>query len=526
MKNEFPYPSQRMPVYGRAVAATSQPLATQAAMAAFAEGGNALDAALAAAITLTVVEPVCNGVGGDAFALLWDGNTLHGWNGSGRSPRALTRGHFGNANAMPTTGWDTVTVPGQVDTWAQLHQRLGKLPFASLFREGIRHAREGYPISPITASVWRQARERYTAFPHWNAAFAPPGLRLQAGEVFRLPELADTLQEIAESGGESFYRGRLAECIIRCARDEGGLLREEDLAAHHGDWVDPVSIPYHGTTAYEIPPNGQGLATLIALGILQRTPIREFPGESVEALHLQVEAMKLAFQVAFAEIADPDHMKITTEDLLSEERLAGLAGQIRLDRALAIPPQAVPGGGTVCLSTADASGMMVSYIQSNYAGFGSGVVVPDTGIALQNRGSGFTLRRGHPNEVGPGKRPFHTIIPGFVFRDGNPLFAFGLMGGHMQAQGHLQMIHRVVDRGENPQTASDAPRWQVEPDFQLALEESFPADMAEALQHRGHRIIPGAPSSAFGGFQGVLRLPNGTYCAASDSRKDGHAAGR
>jgi gamma-glutamyltranspeptidase/glutathione hydrolase len=521
---DFPYPSRRMPVLARHVVATSQPLAAQAGLRMLLAGGNAVDAALAAAIALTVVEPTSNGIGGDAFAIVWDGKALHGLNSSGRSPKAWSPQRFAGLEAMPSLGWDTVTVPGAVAAWEALSGRWGKLPFADLFQPALAYAARGFCVSPITAQRWQAARALYPQFVEINRAFFPGGRAPQAGDVFRCPAQADTLAAIAESRGEAFYCGPIARKIAVCAAAEGGALTIEDLAAHTADWVEPLAVDYRGATLHEIPPNGQGIAALIALGILRKFDLKRYPVDSVESLHLQIEAMKTAFGEAFRCVADIDHMPMPPSELLREERLSALAAAIRMDRAAQAATQAPEGGGTVYLTAADESGMMVSFIQSNYIGFGSGIVVPGTGIALQNRGRGFVLAEGHPNQVGGGKRPFQTIIPGFVTRNGRPLMSFGVMGAHMQPQGHVQMMVRIFDHGQNPQAACDAPRWHVAPDGRVELEPGFSPAVAEGLREKGHPVGTNAPTSLFGGGQLIYRLADG-YAAASDKRKDGQAVG-
>jgi gamma-glutamyltranspeptidase/glutathione hydrolase len=521
---DFPYSSQRMPVLARNLVASSQPLAAQAGLRLLLNGGNAVDAALAAAITLTVVEPTSNGIGGDAFAILWDGKSLHGLNSSGRSPQAWSIRRFAGFRAMPTAGWDSVTVPGAVAAWAALSRRFGKLPFAELFKPAVAYARDGFAVAPITARRWQDAQAFYPRFAEINRTFFPSGRAPLAGEVFRCPDQADTLTAIAESQGEAFYRGSIAQKIAACSAAEGGAMTLDDLSAHRADWVEPLAIDYRGARLHEIPPNGQGIAALIALGILRRSDLDRYPVDSVDSLHLQIEAMKSAFVEVLRHVADIDHMIVPPAELLREEVLAAKASEIRRDRA-AQPIFKVPaGGGTVYLTAADSSGMMVSFIQSNYLGFGSGIVVPGTGIALQNRGLGFVLEEGHPNCTAGGKRPFHTIIPGFVTKDGRPLMSFGVMGAHMQPQGHVQMMVRILDYGQNPQAACDAPRWHVAPDSGVALEPGFPADVVEGLRQRGHTVTTGASTALFGGGQLIYRLADG-YAAASDWRKDGQAVG-
>ncbi len=458
------------------------------------------------------------------FALVWDGARLHGLNGSGRAPRGWDLERFAGRDVMPTLGWDTVTVPGAVDAWVQLSRKFGRIPFADLFAPALGYARGGFPVSPLTARRWQDAQALYPDFPEIQRVFFPNGRAPGAGEVFRCPEQGETLAAIAASTGEAFYRGALAEKIAACAAAGGGVMTLSDLAAHRGDWVAPIAIDYRGVRLHEIPPNGQGIAALIALGILGHFDLRRYPVDSVDSLHLQIEAMKSAFADVFRHVGDPGHMPLPPEDLLREDALAAKAGEIRMDRAA--PPAARPpaAGGTVYLTTADEAGMMVSLIQSNYLGFGSGVVVPGTGIALHNRGCGFVLGTGHPNCVAGGKRPFHTIIPGFVTREGRPLMSFGVMGAHMQPQGHVQMMVRIFDYGQNPQAACDAPRWHVAPDGEVALEPGFPAETVAGLKRRGHSVTLGAPASLFGGGQLVYRLGDG-YAAASDPRKDGQAVG-
>ncbi|MCG2741275.1 MAG: gamma-glutamyltransferase family protein [Syntrophaceae bacterium] len=521
---DFPYPSQRMPVFARNVVATSQPLAAQAGLQMLVRGGNAVDAALAAAITLTVVEPTSNGVGSDAFAMVWDGKELQGLNGSGRSPRAWSPERFTGRSTMPRLGWDTVTVPGAVDMWSTLSRRFGKLPFPDLFDPAIRYASQGLVVAPITAAKWSETPDLYRDLPDFAAAFLPGGRAPLPGELFRPPGQAETLKSIAETQGESFYRGELASRIVSCSRNAGGCLTEEDLASHRTEWVKPLSMTWNGVTLHELPPNGQGMAVLIALGILKHLPIDLYPVDSPESLHLQIEAMKWAFDATQRHIADPAWMTVEPSSLLDETRLKGIAEGIRMDRA-SLPTAAIPhDGGTVYLTAADEQGWMVSYIQSNYKGFGSGIVIPGAGISLQNRGAGFTLESGHPNRVAGGKRPYHTIIPGFVMKGGAPLMSFGVMGAHMQAQGHLQMIIRIFAGHQNPQTAADAPRWYIDEDSRLSLEPGFGPKVREELKKRGHLLTGGAPTSVYGGAQIIYRLSDG-YCAASDPRKDGQAVG-
>lgn len=514
-----PYASLRSPVSARNLVATSQPLAVQAGIEALRRGGNAVDAALATAITLTVVEPTSNGIGSDAFAIVWDGEKLVGINGSGRAPARWTREYFARYDQMPSTGWDTVTVPGAVSAWVALSERYGRLPFKDLFTAAIAYAEDGYPVGPVTARAWRDAEESYREFPEFVRHFLPAP---RAGQVVVLPATARTLREIAETRGESFYRGALAARIEQAAIDGRGALRASDLEAHQADWVDPIAQPYRDIVLHEIPPNGQGLAAQIALGILAHQPVD--PPDSAASVHRQIEAMKIALGAAAEHVADPRAMHVTPEALLEPGSLARAAARITRSAA-PLPPVSLPmSHSTVYLTTADAGGMMVSFIQSNYSGFGSGIVVPDTGIALQNRGAGFVLDPRHPNCVAPGKRPFHTIIPGFVTASGRPRLSFGVMGAHMQAQGHVQMVTRVFDYGQNPQAASDAPRWRIEPDFSVALESSIDRGIAADLSDRGHNVFIDPSSRGFGGAQLILATADG-YVGGSDHRKEGCVAG-
>jgi len=521
---DFPYPSQRMPVFAENLVAASQPLAAQAGLRMLLQGGNAVDAALATAIALTVVEPTSNGLGGDAFALVWDGKSLHGLNGSGRSPRAWTPERFRGMSAMPEEGWDAVTVPGAVDAWARLSERFGRLDFADLFGPAIRYARDGFLVSPIIAAAWAEARDRLGHMPNFAQAFLPDGKAPNPGQRFAQPDQAMTLERIAGTRGEAFYRGDLAEAVAACAHQECGAMSVEDLARHRSDWVTPVDIDYRGVRLHEIPPNGQGLAALLALGMLRHLDLSSYPVDSAESVHLQVEAMKRAFALAHAHVADPDFMAVNYYAFLEEDFLAAEAAAISPDRAAEPGPPPPTDHGTVYLTAADREGMMVSFIQSNYAGFGSGVVIPGTGISMQNRGAGFCLEPGHPNQVAGGKRPYHTIIPGFVTRGGEAVMSFGVMGGHMQPQGHVQMMVRIFDYGQNPQAAADALRWHLCKDGRLALEPGFDSATAEKLKGFGHRLTTETSFGGYGGAQLIYRLPEG-YCGASDHRKDGQAVG-
>ncbi len=521
------YPSIRRPVMARNVVATSQPLAAQAGLEMLRKGGNAMDAVLATAITLTVVEPTSNGIGSDAFALFNKGDQILGLNASGRSPKAWNPEYFSKYEEMPFRGWDTVTVPGCVSAWVEC-SKFGNLPFKDLFEPAIHYAKAGFHVSPVTANAWKLAVEIFQDREDFMSTFSINGRAPLAGELFKSPGHATSLELIAETKGEAFYRGELAEKIVAHAKDQGGLLRLEDLSEHQANLVDPISIDIDNLDLYEIPPNGQGLAALIALGICREFKLGDMDPESTDAVHIQLEAMKLAFADVHSHVSDPKFLEIPPEQFLDRAYLKRRAGEIDMKKAGA-PETGIPlKGGTVYLCSGDAEGMMVSFIQSNYAGFGSGVVVPGTGISLQNRGANFVLTEGHPNQVAGNKRPFHTIIPGMICQNGKPKSAFGVMGGHMQAQGHLQMLLRLHFWGQNPQTALDAPRWMVGGESnlkpQVNLEEGFAASVIEELSNRGHQILVHPVSASFGGGQFVWKMEDG-YLAASDPRKDGQAVG-
>jgi gamma-glutamyltranspeptidase/glutathione hydrolase len=530
---EFPYPSRRVPMVARrGMVATTQPLAVRAGLGMLEAGGSAVDAAIAAATTLAVVEPTSNGIGGDVFALVWDGGRLHGLNGSGRAPAALTREHVAGLGheEMPVRGWLSVTVPGAPRAWRDLHERWGRLPFEQVLEPAIRAAVEGYAVTPVVAYYWQRAARAYASnmgpeFRGWHETFTPEGRAPEVGEVWRSVEMAETLHTIAQTGSDAFYTGNLAEKIVAFARETGGLLSEADLAAHTSSWVEPIGTSYRGYEVWEIPPSGQGLAALIALNILEEFDLASLGRESVEAYHLQIEALKLAYADAFRYIADPEHGQVPTAELLSKEYAAERRAMIG-KRAQFYGPGEPTRGGTVYLCTADNTGMMVSFIQSNYMGFGSGVVVPGTGIALQNRGAGFRLEPGHLNVLAPGKRPFHTIIPAFMTKDGEAVGPFGVMGGYMQPQGHVQMVLNTVDWGLNPQASLDAPRWQVDEALKgVMLEYGVARHLVEGLAARGHEVTVVPEGGGFGRGQIIWRMENGSLVGGSEPRADGLALG-
>jgi gamma-glutamyltranspeptidase/glutathione hydrolase len=521
-------------VAARGVVATSEPLAAAAGLRMLLQGGNAVDAAIATAAALTVVEPGQNGIGSDAFAIVWDGPSgrLHGLNGSGRAPRTHTPELFAGLglDAVPARGWLPVTVPGTPAAWRDLHRRFGKLPFARLFEPAIEYAEDGYPVAPVIADVWDTAARIFTQilngpeFRGWFETFLPDGRAPRAGAYWRSPGHARTLRLIAESNAAAFYEGEIADAVARFAAETGGYLTKADLAGHASAWVDPISTSYRGFDVWEIPPNGQGITALIALNILETFDVAAHPRESVETHHRMLECIKLAFADTHRYVADPDHETIPVEWLLDKGYAAERRKHIG-ERALLPASGAPPAGDTVYLCAADGDGMMVSFIQSNYQGFGSGVVVPGTGVALQNRGHGFTLAPGHPNRVAPGKRPFHTIIPAFLTKDGAPLGPFGVMGGHMQPQGHLQVVVNQVDYGMNPQAALDAPRWRWNSGRRVSAEPALAPEIVEGLRGCGHEITIDPDPSTYGRGQIIRRVVSGAYVAGSEPRADGQAIG-
>ncbi|WP_134684340.1 gamma-glutamyltransferase family protein [Brevibacillus migulae] len=526
----YPYPSQRNATIARnGMVATSQPLAAQAGLDILKKGGNAIDAAIATAACLTVVEPTSNGIGGDAFALVWTKDGLHGLNASGPAPQGISieavkaAGH----EKMPTYGWYPVTVPGAPSAWAALSKRFGKLPLAEVLQPAIDYAENGFPVSPTLGYFWdlayKKLKNQLTGpeFAEWFKTFAPDGRAPKVGEMWKSPAHARTLRSIAESNAESFYRGELAEKIDAFSREHGGFLRKEDLAAYQPDWVDPIRVNYKGYDVWEIPPNGQGLVALLALNLLKGF---EFPAkDTVETYHKQMEAMKLAFADGLKYITQRDKMNVTVEQLLSEQYAAQRRALIGED-ALQPEPGEPARSGTVYLAAADGEGNMISYIQSNYMGFGSGIVIPDTGIAMQNRGHNFSLDPGHDNRLEPGKKTYHTIIPGFLTKDGKPVGPFGVMGGFMQPQGHVQVVMNMIDFHLNPQAALDAPRWQWIEGKTVEVEPHFPEHIALSLARKGHEIKRTLGSGGFGRGQIIVRDENGVLTGGTDFRTDGSVA--
>ena len=530
------YPSVRSPLFARNIVSTSHPLAAQAGLALLARGGNAVDAAIAAAACMTLVEPCSNGLGSDAFAILWDGQQLHGLNASGHAPAAWTREHFlktygADQKAPPKRGWGGVTVPGAVAGWMALSERFGKLPFEDLMAPAIHIAERGYAVPVIVQSKWAMAAALpdLTSQPGFAQAFLPRGRAPEVGELFRFTDAARTLRLIAETRGEAFYRGEVAEAIAAFARATGGAMTAADLAAYRPEWVGTISQDYAGHALHEIPPSGQGIAALVALGILKHVDHQDLPVDSTAAQHLQIEAMKLAFADVYRYVGDPRSMSVKVDEMLDAGYLAERARLIDPRRAQDFKAGNPVKGGTIYLTAADESGMMVSFIQSNYMGFGSGLVVPGYGVSLQNRGHCFTLEQGHANCVAPGKKPFHTIIPAFLMKDGQPQMSFGVMGGNMQPQGHMQTLIRMLDHGQQPQAACDAPRWRFNEGLSINVEPHMLAETIDGLRALGHQIGDIHDSyQDFGAGQFIWR--NGDpkvegYVAASDARRDGQVAG-
>ena len=532
-----PYHSTRLPVFARNIVSTSHPLAAQAGLRMYWQGGNAVDAAIAAAAALTITEPVSNGLGSDAFCILWDGKELHGLNASGHAPAAWTpayfHGKYGAHQANPPKrGMDAVTVPGAVASWAALSQRFGKLPFANLMQPAIDIAERGYLLPVVVQQKWAAAAEELHSQPGFAAHFMPRGRAPGVGELFQFPAAARGLRAIAQSGGEAFYRGEIAQALERFSDNHGGSLRASDLAAYQPEWVKPLAQNYRGYTLHEIPPNGQGIAALIALGILGHFDMAGLARDGVDSQHVQIEAMKLAFADVYRYIADPRSMQVQTEQLLDPQYLAQRARLIDLHQAQNFGAGNPVKGGTVYLTAADESGMMVSFIQSNYMGFGSGCVEPQFGISLQNRGHGFSTQASAANSanlVAPGKKPFHTIIPAFLTREGQPVMSFGVMGANMQPQGHMQTLVRMLDYGQNPQAACDAPRWRFNTGLAINVESGMDPATVQGLAARGHQMeVINDSYQDFGAGQFIWRAGDPAtegYIAASDARRDGLVAG-
>jgi len=529
------YPSTRLPVFARNIVSTSHPLAAQAGLRLMQQGGNAVDAAIATAAMMALVEPCSNGLGADAFCILWDGKKLHGLNASGPAPRAWTPEYFrrkygAEAKRPPMRGWDSATVPGAIAGWVALSERFGKLPFADLLAPAIETAERGYAVPIVVQKKWAAAAPLLNAQPGWAEAFLPRGRAPEVGEQFAFPAAARSLRAIAETRGAALYGGEIAEAAAAHAAANGGSMSVADFAAFKPEWVEPIGVDAYGHRLHEIPPNGQGIAALVALGILRHFDVASMPVDSPECQHLQIEAMKLAFADVYEHVADPrGGMRLTCEQMLDEGYLAGRARLIDPKRAQRFGQGHGMRGGTIYLTAADERGMMVSFIQSNYMGFGSGIVVPGWGLSMQNRGHGFHLDPASPNCVAPGKRPFHTIIPAFLTKDGRPQMSFGVMGGNMQPQGHLQTIVRMLAHRQQPQAACDAPRWRFNHGLEINVEGAMDPKTVAGLVERGHEVdVIDDSYQDFGAGQFIWRLGDPAvegYVAASDPRRDGHAAG-
>ena len=528
-----PYSSVRLPVFARNAVSTSHPLAAQAGLRMLWKGGNAVDAAIACAAAMAIVEPCSNGLGSDAFAILWDGKQLHGLNSSGHAPAAWNVDYFrrkygADAKTPPKRGIDAVTVPGAVGSWVALSERFGKLPFADLLEPAIEIAERGYLVPVVVRQKWVEATPELGGQPGFAGAFLPWGRAPKVGELFQFKAAARALRAIGQTRGAAFYGGEIAQAVEKFAAANGGAITAADFAAFRPEWVEPIGQDYGGCTLHEIPPNGQGIAALMALGILKNFDLKRLPVDGADSQHLQIEAMKLAFADVYRYVSDPRTMEVTAAQMLDDGYLASRAKLIDMKRAQDFGAGNPVKGGTIYLTAADESGMMVSFIQSNYMGFGSGCVEPAFGISLQNRGHGFSLAAG-PNQVAPGKRPFHTIIPAFLTRDGQPVMSFGVMGGNMQPQGHLQTIVRMLDYGQDPQAACDAPRWRFNKGLDIIAEHRMDAQTVRTLAERGHRVEVVQDSyQDFGAGQFIWRAGDPKvegYLCASDPRRDGLVAG-
>lgn len=532
-----PYTSTRLPVFARNIVSTSHPLAAQAGLRILWQGGNAVDAAIAAAAVLTIVEPVSCGLGSDAFCILWDGKALHGLNASGRAPQAWTPDYFQkkycpDAMQPPKRGIDSVTVPGAVASWVAMSERFGKLPFADLMQSAIEIAERGYLLSVVVQEKWAAPVEELRSQPGFTEHFLPKGRAPQVGELFQFPAAARGLRAIANTKGQAFYGGEIAHALEKFSNAHGGSLKASDFAAYQADWVTPISQNYRGHTLHEIPPNGQGIAALITLGILGNFDLAALARDGVDSQHLQIEAMKLAFADVYRYVADEASMEVTAQQMLDPAYLKQRAALIDMKKAQDFKAGNPAKGGTIYLTAADENGMMVSFIQSNYMGFGSGCVEPEFGISLQNRGHAFAVRTGGlnlANLVAPGKRPFHTIIPAFLTKDGQPVMSYGVMGANMQPQGHVQTLVRMLDYQQNPQTACDAPRWRYNEGLVINVESAMDPHTVKGLQALGHQMeVINDSYQDFGSGQFIWRMGDPKvqgYLAASDSRRDGLVAG-
>lgn len=530
------FPSRRSTVMSnRGIVATSQPLAAQAGVSMLLQGGNAIDAAIAAAAALNVVEPMSTGLGGDVFALVYlsKSNELKALNASGRAPYAASLETLRNLGyqKMPATGIHTVTIPGALDGWHSLLEKYGTMNLAQVLTPAIELAEHGFPVTEVIGHTWKMNITTLKSNASAAHTYLTAGRAPEPGEVFVQSDLARTFKKIAAGGRDVFYRGEIAEAIVACSRENGGLITRQDLNDHTSTWITPISTNYHGYDIYECPPNGQGLVVLLALNILENYDLRSLGHNSPEYLHLLIEAVKLAFADADRYVADPDFVDIPLNSLLSKsyaERRKRLIDTNKARQAAAVAGVPTSKGDTVYLAVTDKEGNSVSFINSLYQAFGSGIVVAGTGICLQNRGSLFSLELGHPNCIEPHKRPYHTIIPAMVFKDGNLCLTFGVMGGFMQPQGHIQVFLNIIDFGMGVQTALDAPRFRYIQDNKCAFESGISPGVLQELINKGHHVVKfdNPYSQDFGGGQAIMVHPSTkALIAGSDPRKDGCAIG-
>ncbi|HSH36836.1 gamma-glutamyltransferase family protein [Schnuerera sp.] len=528
----YHYPSRRNVIYGKkGMIATGNPLAANAGLEILKKGGNAIDAAIATAAALTVVEPTANGIGGDAFALVWTKGKLHGLNASGPSPKKISVESIKQRKLekIPTTGVVPVNVPGAPAAWAELWKKFGSsLEFKEILNPAISYAKEGYVVQPAVGGIWKRSFHKFSkalnedkSIQGWFDTFAPKGNCIKPGDFLQLKDHGNTLEEIGDTISESMYRGELAKKIANFFKENNGFLELSDLEEYYPEWVEPISTDYKGFDVCQLPPNGHGITVLMALNILKQLELED--KNSFNSTHQQIEAMKLAFIDVQKYVADPKSMKVSVEELLSMD-YAKERAKLVTDKAL-FPEAGKPSqSGTVYLATADQYGNMVSYIQSNYMGFGSGIVVPNTGIAMHNRGCNFNLDPDSANCLEGGKRSYHTIIPGFLMKDNKPVGPFGVMGGFMQPQGHLQVLINTIDYKLNPQDALDRPRWQWTGDKTIEIEQSFDNNLALQLERAGHNIVVKADSTGFGRGEIIWRDDNGILCGACEPRTDGYVA--
>ena len=527
----------------RGMVASSQPLAVQIGIDILKQGGTAVDAAIAVNAALGLMEPTGSGIGGDLFAIVWDSRTakLYGLNASGPAPQTISLEYFqkNNLTEMPSLGPLPVTVPGCVAGWFELHRRFGKLPMKTILAPAIAYADEGFPLSELIAAGWQRSVKLLDRFANFQKLYAPDGRAPQKGDLFRNPELAATYRALAERGRDAYYRGAIARRIADCCREAGGFLSEADLASFQPEWVEPLSVDYRGFQVWELPPNGQGLAVLQMLGMLNQLDVKAMGHNSADYLHTLIEVKKIVYEDRAQLYADPRFSRIPFEQLITPEYCRQRLQRLDPRKSNRAVPSGIDllnrGGDTVYLSVVDRDFNAVSLIQSNYMGFGSGLVPEGLGFCLQDRGALFSLEEGHPNVIAPGKRPFHTIIPGFVSRDHKPVFPFGVMGGDMQPQGHVQVLCNIIDFAMNIQEAGDAPRFRhagssepsggrMDDGGTVYLESGVDAETIRELLARGHRVAKSA--SEFGGYQGIwIDWPRKILIGASESRKDGCAIG-